>query len=41
MPIIERVKDVHVCAYERTRWGKREHVREHYRSHPRQFAFDF
>jgi len=25
---------VHVNPYERTRFGRREHVREHYRSHP-------
>lgn len=41
MPNIERVKDVHVRAYERTRFGKQEHVREHWRTHPRQYVFDF
>jgi len=38
---IERVKDVHVRAYDRTRLGRRERVREHWRSHPRQLVFDF
>jgi hypothetical protein len=38
---IWRVKDVHVCAYNRTLLGKREHMREHWRSHPHQYVFDF
>jgi hypothetical protein len=34
-------KSVHVSAYERTRYGHLEHVREHWRSPPRQYLFDF
>jgi len=38
---IERAKDVHVCAYLRTRRGRREAVREHRRRHPCQLSFAF
>lgn len=31
---IKLTKDVHVNQYERHRFGRNEHVREHYRSHP-------
>lgn len=34
-------KDVHVCAYNRRRLGRPEHVREHWRRHPKQFTFVF
>jgi hypothetical protein len=34
-------KTVHVRAYDRTRFGHREHVREHWRSWPRQLSFGF
>lgn len=36
-----RPKAVHVRAYERVRFGRLEHVREHYRSWPGQLSFDF
>jgi hypothetical protein len=36
-----RPKDVHVCAYVRMRFNRLEHVRQHWRSHPNQFSFDF
>jgi hypothetical protein len=36
-----RPKVVHVRAYQRERFGKPEHVREHYRSLPRQYTFGF
>jgi hypothetical protein len=39
-PIVT-AKAVHVCSYWRTRLGRREHVREHQRSWPRQLSFDF
>lgn len=32
---------VHVRAYLRTRFGRREHVCAHWRSHPGQLSFDF
>lgn len=35
------VKAVHVCSYERTRHGRREHVREHWRRWPGQLSFLF
>lgn len=38
---MQRPKDVHVDAYWRRRLGREEQVREHWRSHPRQYAFDF
>lgn len=34
-------KVVHVCAYVRMRFGRKEHVCEHYRSWPRQLSFGF
>lgn len=34
-------KAVHVCSYQRTRFGRREYVREHWRSWPGQLSFDF
>ena len=34
-------KAVHVCSYERMRYGRREHVREHWRSWPGQLSFPF
>jgi len=36
-----RLKDVHVRDYDRTRLGRREHVREHWRSKPHQYTFSF
>jgi len=36
-----RPKDVFVHAYNRTRLGRREHVREHWRRHPHQYEFGF
>jgi hypothetical protein len=36
-----RVKDVHVRNYQRTRMGKQERVREHWRSHPHQYVLRF
>jgi hypothetical protein len=38
---ISESKAVHVRSYERTRFGKKEHVREHWRSRPNQLSFDF
>jgi len=38
---ISEPKAVHVCAYTRTRFGRLEYVREHWRSWPGQLAFDF
>ena len=34
-------KQVHVRAYERIRFGRKEHVCEHWRSWPGQLSFDF
>lgn len=31
-------KTVHVRSYERMRFGRKEHVREHYRSWPQQLS---
>ncbi len=36
-----RPKSVFVNAYQRRRFGRLEHVRSHYRSHPDQLFFDF
>lgn len=33
-----KIKDVHVCAYTRTRFGKLESVCSHWRSHPGQLS---
>jgi hypothetical protein len=38
---IATAKAVHVRDYYRTRLGRREHVREHWRSWPGQLSFDF
>jgi len=38
---MQRPKDVHVAAYRRRRQGREELVREHWRTHPRQYAFGF
>lgn len=38
---IATAKAVHVCSYWRTRLGRREQVREHWRSWPGQLSFDF
>ena len=38
---IATAKAVHVRSYQRTRFGRREHVCEHWRSWPRQLSFDF
>jgi hypothetical protein len=41
-PILYRkLKDVHVNAYARFRFGKWESVCEHWRSHPGQLSFNF
>jgi hypothetical protein len=34
-------KAVHVCSYTRMRFGRLEHVREHFRSWPGQLSFGF
>jgi len=34
-------KAVHVCSYTRMRFGRLEHVREHWRSWPGQLSFGF
>jgi len=41
MTYVERPNLVHVRPYDRTRLGRREHVREHWRSWPRQLDFGF
>jgi hypothetical protein len=38
---IAKRKSVHVRAYQRTRFGRLEHVCEHWRSWPGQLSFDF
>jgi hypothetical protein len=35
MVLFDPIKDVHVTDYRRCRNGNDEHVREHYRFHPR------
>jgi hypothetical protein len=39
--IINRVKEVFVCAYSRIRFGRLENVCQHYRSYPNQLSFNF
>ncbi len=41
VPMEDPPKPVHVRAYQRTRLGQREHVREHWRSLPRQLELPF
>lgn len=36
-----RLRSVFVRAYKRVRFGRREDVCQHYRSHPGQLSFDF
>lgn len=37
----QKIKDVFVRAYVRMRRGRREHVCQHYRSHPGQLTLNF
>lgn len=38
---LEKAKTVFVHAYVRYRFGRQEHVIQHWRSHPRQLAFGY
>ena len=41
MTVMAKPKAVYVHAYGLTRFGRREHVCAHWRSHPGQLSFDF